>query len=45
VFNIGGNAYRLIVRVGYPRQRIRLHWFGNHQEYDRIKAATVARNL
>lgn len=45
VFRIGGNGYRLIVRVDFPRKSIFLHWFGTHAEYDRIDAVTVAQNV
>jgi mRNA interferase HigB len=36
IFNIGGNKYRLIVRVSYRYRRLSLKWIGTHAEYDRL---------
>ena len=41
VFNITGNAYRLIVAVAYRFQAVYIKFIGTHAEYDRIDAATV----
>ncbi|RRB04088.1 type II toxin-antitoxin system HigB family toxin [Larkinella rosea] len=41
VFNIGGNHYRLVVRINYQYKAIQLKWFGSHAEYDRIDVTTV----
>lgn len=41
VFNIKGNAYRLIVAVAYRFQAVYIKFIGTHAEYDRIDAATV----
>ncbi len=41
VFNIKGNAYRLIASVDYDKQRIFIRFVGTHEEYDRIDAETV----
>ena len=41
VFNIKGNAYRLVVSINYPRRRIYIRFIGTHAEYDRINAAEV----
>jgi mRNA interferase HigB len=41
VFDIGGNNYRLIVRMNYHRQAIYIRFIGTHAEYDRIDATTV----
>jgi len=41
VFNIKGNAYRLIASVDYVKQRIFIRFVGTHKEYDRIDAETV----
>lgn len=40
-FNIGGNKYRLIVRVMYTRQAVYIRFIGTHAEYDEIDANTV----
>lgn len=41
VFNIGGNKYRLIVKVEYRYQQVYIVFFGTHQEYDKENAVTV----
>jgi len=41
VFNIGGNNYRLIVRMNYHRQAIFVRFIGTHADYDRIDATTI----
>ena len=41
MFNIKGNAYRLIVAVSYTHQVILVKFFGTHAEYDKINALTV----
>ena len=41
VFNIGGNKYRLVVRVSYLYEAVMTKWFGTHQEYDKIDVTTV----
>lgn len=41
VFDLGGNRYRLIVRVSYPFKAVQIKFVGTHAEYDRIDAATV----
>lgn len=35
VFNIGGNNYRLIVRIEYERQEVYIRDFLTHAEYDK----------
>ena len=35
VFNIGGNKYRLIVRIEYERQEIYIRHILTHKEYDK----------
>lgn len=35
VFNLKGNRYRLLVRVGYQSQIVRVQKIGTHAEYDK----------
>lgn len=35
VFNIGGNKYRLVVRIEYERQRVYIRAVMTHAEYDK----------
>lgn len=37
VFNLKGNKYRLLVRVSYKSQLVRVERIGTHAEYDRWK--------
>jgi mRNA interferase HigB len=41
VFNIKGNAYRLVVAVAYRYSAIYIKFIGTHQQYDAITAETV----
>ena len=41
VFNIGGNSYRLVVKIEYQFQTIYIRFIGTHAEYDRIDATTI----
>lgn len=41
VFNIKGNAYRLVVAINYGRGTLFIKWLGTHKEYDAIDARTV----
>jgi mRNA interferase HigB len=41
VFNIKGNAYRLVVAIDYRRQIIFVKWLGTHVQYDKIDVKTV----
>ena len=41
VFNIKGNAYRLIVAIAYRIGVVYIKFVGTHAEYDRIDAQTV----
>ena len=36
IFDIGGNKYRLIVRVSYRFGRVMIKFVGTHKEYDNI---------
>ena len=41
VFNIRGNAYRLVAAVDYGRGILWIKWIGTHDDYDSIDARTV----
>lgn len=41
VFNIGGNKYRLVVKVHYKTKTVFVRFVGTHADYDRIDANTV----
>jgi mRNA interferase HigB len=41
VFNIGGNKYRLVVKVHYDAGRLFIRWVGTHEDYDKIDVEEV----
>ena len=42
IFDVGGNKYRLIVRVVYdPFYRVLIKFVGTHEEYDKIDPEAV----
>lgn len=41
VFNVKGNAYRLVVAVHYNRGMMFIRFVGTHAEYDRIDATKI----
>ena len=41
VFNIKGNAYRLVVAVDFEKSIIWIKWIGTHKAYDRIDVTEV----
>ena len=36
VFNVRGNAYRLVVAVDFEKGIVWIKWLGTHHDYDRI---------
>lgn len=41
IFNLGGNDYRIVVRVDYLQQALIIRWVGYHKDYDKIDASNV----
>jgi mRNA interferase HigB len=41
VFNIKGNAYRLVTAIHYNRGMMFIRFVGTHREYDKIDAGTA----
>ena len=41
VFNIKGNAYRLIAKFNFEKQWVFIRFIGSHKEYDKIDADTI----
>jgi len=41
VFNLKGNAYRLVVHIHYHTGIVFIRFVGTHADYDRIDAATI----
>lgn len=41
IFDIGGNNYRLVVRVSYTFKQVLVKFVGTHKEYDQINPETV----
>ena len=41
VFNIGGNKYRLVVKINYPFHIVYVRFVGSHREYDQIDVTSV----
>jgi mRNA interferase HigB len=41
VFNIKGNAYRLVVAIDYEFQVIFVRFIGTHKQYDKIDVKTI----
>ena len=40
-FNIGGNKYRLVVKINYPYRVIYIRFVGTHAEYDKVDVTRV----
>ena len=41
VFNVKGNAYRLVVAVDFEKSIVWIKWIGTHQNYDQIDVRKV----
>lgn len=41
IFNVKGNSFRLVCGLDFKRQAAYIIWFGTHNEYDKIDAATI----
>ena len=41
VFNIKGNAYRLVVHIRYQHHKVYIRFIGTHAEYDSINAEEI----
>lgn len=41
VFNIRGNAFRLIVKINYRYQMIWIRFIGTHSQYDKVNALKI----
>jgi mRNA interferase HigB len=42
VFNVKGNAYRLVVAVDIEKSIVWIKWIGTHKQYDRISVTKPA---
>jgi len=41
IFDVGGNKYRIVVRVSYRFKQVLIKFVGTHAEYDRIDPETM----
>jgi mRNA interferase HigB len=41
VFNIKGNAYRLVVAIDFEKSIVWIKWLGTHKDYNRIDVSKV----
>jgi mRNA interferase HigB len=41
VFNVKGNAYRLVVSADFEKGIVWIKWIGSHKDYDRIDVTEI----
>ena len=41
VFNIKGNAYRMVIKVNYKYKILWIRFIGTHKEYDKIDCSII----
>src|SRR5208282_2740057 len=41
IFDIGGNKFRLVVRISYPFKLVLIKFVGTHKEYDKIDPVLI----
>jgi mRNA interferase HigB len=41
VFNIHGNAYRLVAAINYPYRVLYIRFIGTHRDYDTINVTEI----
>lgn len=41
VFNLGGNKFRLVVKINYSQRIIYIRFIGTHRQYDQIDAQAI----
>ena len=41
VFDLGGNNYRVVVRISYTFKQVLIKFVGTHAEYDRVDASKI----
>ena len=41
VFNVKGNAYRLVTAIDFDKSIVWIKWIGTHRDYDRIDVTKV----
>ncbi len=40
-FNIGGNKYRLVVKINYAYRIVYIRFVGTHAEYDKVDVTRI----